>query len=405
MDLVSGSLYWPHTIKDVPKYDRLSEDICCDVVVIGGGEAGSIIAHELVCAGLDTVLVEKRTVAGGSTSANTGLLQFNNDKTLTSCIQTYGIEAGVRFYQLCYEGIGQLRDYAKASGISTQFRDRNSLYFASTEQDMTLLQEEGATLKKYGFPVEYFTRSQIEERFSFSKPAALYSTGDADVNPYVLAISLIDVNVKKGLRVYEQTEVVDHKEKENVIELRVKGDQRITTSFVVYATGYESQQMKRNKNAILESTYALATKPVNQFPGWHNECLIWETARPYLYMRTTGDGRIIAGGFDEATINKAERDAKLVSNKRKLENEIKELFPDIGVVEAEYYWAATFGSTRDGFPLIGPQPEFPRSFFALGYGGNGVVYCTIAANLIRDFIVKGSHPDAPLFAFERMRKS
>lgn len=403
MDLYSGKLYWPETLQDKPSYPPLKEDISCDVLVIGSGEAGAIISYELVDAGLDVVLVDKRTVAGGSTSANTGLLQYNNDKTLTSCIQTFGEEAGVRYYQLCYEGIELLRHYAKSATVSTDFRQRDSIYLASTDRDAKLLQVEYETLMKYGFPVQYLQREEIEARFSFSRSAALYSTNDADVNPYLLALGLIEKGVEKGMRVYENCDVIDHKEHGDHILLRVKGDQQIKASFVVFATGYEAQQIKRNKNADLQTTYAITTDRISDFKGWHEQCLIWETARPYLYMRTTKDGRIIAGGLDQPTIDKKARAAKLISSKNKLLDTIEEMFPDIGRLEAPYYWGATFGSTRDGFPLIGPQPEFKRSFFALGYGGNGVVYCTIAARLIRDFILKGYHPDAPLFAFERSR--
>ena len=44
--------------------------------------------------------------------------------------------------------------------------------------------------------------------------------------------------------------------------------------------------------------------------------LIWETARPYIYMRTTVDNRIIIGGLDEDTNIAQERDSKLIHKKR-----------------------------------------------------------------------------------------
>lgn len=62
---------------------------------------------------------------------------------------------------------------------------------------------------------------------------------------------------------------------------------RVTARKVVFATGYESQQVLQQKVAKLISTYALASEPVREISGWRDQCLIWETARPYVYMRMT----------------------------------------------------------------------------------------------------------------------
>lgn len=91
----------------------------------------------------------------------------------------------------------------------------------------------------------------------------------------------------------------------------------------------------------------------------------------------------------------------LVNKKEVLLNKLRELFPEYEDAKADYFWSATFGGTHDGFPLIGEQEEFPHCYFPLGYGGNGRVYSTIAAEILSDTIVKGSHPDADLFKFDR----
>ena len=79
--------------------------------------------------------------------------------------------------------------------IEPQFIPRNSLYYASKSEDVSSLQEEYNTLQKYGF-VEYFTEVDIKERYSFTKQAALYTHGDAEVNPYLLAHSLCIKQIK-----------------------------------------------------------------------------------------------------------------------------------------------------------------------------------------------------------------
>ncbi|KGX93835.1 FAD-dependent oxidoreductase [Pontibacillus halophilus JSM 076056 = DSM 19796] len=401
MQLTNGSLLWTSTYSNPPSYPPLKEDVTCDVIVVGGGISGAIMAHKLKRTGLDVVLVEQNRIGHGATAANTGLLQFSNDKTLTSCMNTYGEQAGARYYELCLRGIEELERLSFESAIDPEFQKRDSLYMASSIEDVEMLEEEYRNLYSYGFPVRLLEKHQIERRYSFSKELAIYARQDAEVNPYKLAIGLVQQGVREGLRVYEHTEVRHVDESSDGVVVIVSTEQRIHAGYVVYTTGYEAQEIKRNANAYLQSTYAIATYPVRHFPGWYERTLIWETARPYLYLRTTADNRIIVGGKDDQNPHAEYRERHLLGKRDALLKELTTLFPKLQGVRAEYAWGATFGSTHDGFPLVGPQPEFPRSFFALGYGGNGTVYATIAADLIVSFITKGDHPDATLFSFYR----
>ena len=79
--------------------------------------------------------------------------------------------------------------------IDPYFIPRSSLYYASKSEDVSFLQEEYNTLQNYGFPVEYFTESDIKKRYPFIKQA-LYTHGDAEVNPYLLAHSLCIKQIK-----------------------------------------------------------------------------------------------------------------------------------------------------------------------------------------------------------------
>lgn len=136
------------------------------------------------------------------------------------------------------------------------------------------------------------------------------------------------------------------------------------------------------------------------FPGWWEQCLLWETARPYFYMRTTVDGRAIVGGEDASYRNPIRRDAALGKKAARLSKRFRELFQAIDLQPA-YAWAGTFGETKDGFAHIGTVAEFPRCIFTPGFGGNGITYSVIAAEIARDSIQGKQHRDARLFRFDR----
>lgn len=402
MDLVTGKLYWPETLPDPPRYPSLEEDISCDLVIVGGGEAGALCSHFLMKHDVDVVLIDKCHIGGGSSSANTGLLQFANDKSLTACIHSFGEENGRRFYQLCWKALDDLEGISNSLDIFPDYMRRDSLYYASVPADVDALRTEYDYLLKHGFPVVYLDRTEVEKRFSFSKPGAIYATGDAEINPFKLANGTIADSAKKGMRVFENTEIVHRKMDGGDILLMTKNGHRIRCKRAVFATGYETQSMKRNANAVLSSSNAIVTNSVEALLGWPHACLIWETARPYLFIRTCRDGRVIVGGLDEPNMDLEKRKASILSKRDLLLEKVQGLFPQLSL-QAEYYWSATFYGTHDGLPLIGEQEGYPNCLFSLGYGGNGTVYSTIGGQIIADLIVKGSNPDADLFAFDRVK--
>ncbi|MFS0555631.1 NAD(P)/FAD-dependent oxidoreductase [Brevibacillus sp. 179-C9.3 HS] len=402
MNFVNGKLYWPETLPAPPRYPSLTEDVKCDVVIIGGGEAGALVSYYLKQHDVDVILVEKGRVSGGSSSANTGLLQIFNDKTLTGCIHSFGEQKGVRFYELTRQAVDELEKISGALELSPDYIRRDCLYYASEPTDAETLRTEYQLLKKHGFPVTYFERADVEKQFSFSKAGAIYSKGDAEINPYKFANGVIAHSVRKGMRVFENTEVVHQKVQDDGLLVYTKGGHTIKCRHAVFATGYEAQSMKRNANAVISSSFSIVTNRVDALIGWPKACLIWETARPYLYIRTCPEGRIIVGGLDEPLNDLKKSDASSLMKRDQLLAKIQELFPQIPM-RAEYYWGATFVGTHDGLPLFGEQEGYPHCLFTLGYGGNGTVYSTIGGQIISDLIIKGNHPDANLFAFDRMK--
>jgi glycine/D-amino acid oxidase-like deaminating enzyme len=150
----------------------------------------------------------------------------------------------------------------------------------------------------------------------------------------------------------------------------------------------------------LVSTYAVVSEPLAIESGWHEQCLIWESARPYVYLRTTEDGRAIIGGEDEEFRDPVRRDRLIRSKAQCLRKKFHAFFPHLPF-EIAFSWAGTFGETKDGLAYIGSTPDLPHAYFALGYGGNGITYSLIAAEVIRDALLGQKNTDAALFRFDR----
>ncbi|GAB6473143.1 MULTISPECIES: FAD-binding oxidoreductase [Bacillus] len=395
MNLITGKLFWNRGVS-VPCYPPLENDMICDVLVVGSGEAGAHIAYFLAKIGMSVMLIEKREIACGSTFANVGLLQFFHDKSLTSLIHTFGEEKGVRAYKLCYEALRTMEKVVSNLDIDPQFIPRNSLYYASKSEDVSSLQEEYNTLQKYGFPVEYFTEVDIKERYPFTKQAALYTHGDAEVNPYLLAHSLLHKANQMGAIIHEHTEAIHIKKRQNDLICYTKTGNQIVAKNIIMATGYEALFGKKEKNTTVETSYAVVTNEIDQFEGWHERSLIWETARPYLYFRTYKN-RIMVGGLDETMQIQSIGDTKLLHKRDILINIVREMFPQYKNIQAEYYWAAAFGSSHDGLPILKEDKKIHNLFYALLHGGNGTVYGMVFAKIFEQLFTNKEREDFSLF--------
>ncbi len=80
------------------------------------------------------------------------------------------------------------------------------------------------------------------------------------------------------------------------------------------------------------------------------------------------------------------------------------MFPDIPFV-TDMSWAGTFSATADGLPFIGTYPYRPNMYFALGYGGNGITFSMIAAQIIGNLITGKKDDRTDLFGFNRLKHS
>jgi glycine/D-amino acid oxidase-like deaminating enzyme len=401
MDLTSGTPLWPTLVGIPTVYPRLRRDRRCDVAVIGGGITGALVAHRFAREGVHVVLLEAREVARGSTAASTALIQYEIDTALVDLIQRLGADRAVRSYRLCLDAVRGIEALAMSGGGACGWRATRSLYLASRRRDRATLEREWLARRAAGIETELLSERDIGTRFSFTRPAGLLSPVAGEVDVYRLAHKLLRGAAGLGLEVYDRTPVTGYVSDRRGVQLDTAGGARVRARKAVFATGYETPKVLDRSLVRLVSTFAFATEPLASSEGWgEDHCLIWEAARPYFYARMTSEGRAVFGGADLPFATAHKRGRVLTHRCQRLEAQFRRLFPAI-TADTDWRWAGTFGETRDGLPYIGTARQFPHGYFALGYGGNGITFGWIAANLLLDRFLGRHNPDAELFGLDR----
>jgi len=383
-------------------YPRLDHDVQTDVLIAGGGISGALAAYYLTAAGIPAVVADSRTIGLGSTCASTSLLQYEIDVPLSRLSERIGEKNATIAYRLCYEAIAVLEKICKKVGAPF-FDRRDSLFLASYKKDREWLKKEYAARRALGFDVTYWDDARVKDKMGFEAPGAIYSRMAAQTDAYMLTHSLHQYNIKKGLKVYDRTAVADISHQRNGIIVHTTDGYRIKAKYLIIATGYEAARYIREPLLTLRSTYATVSESIQADDCcWYNNCLIWESKDPYLYMRPTKDKRILVGGRDEYYYNPSRRDKLIRAKGRSLQKDFNKKFPDIRFVP-EFQWTGTFISTGDGLPFIGNYPAMPRTYFALGFGGNGITFAQIAAEMITAIILGKKHAVQAMFAFGRAK--
>jgi glycine/D-amino acid oxidase-like deaminating enzyme len=401
MDLISGYPFWPVNDGLLHTYPRLDGDTNCRVAVLGGGISGALVAHHLVMSGIETIVLDKREVAFGSTAGSTALLQYEIDTTLAELTDKRGVDHATRAYRACRDAVLKLGTLADRLPEHVGFARKRSLYLAAKKRDRKVLRHEWEMRRAIGLDVDWLEESDIADRFAFRRPAALLSHDAAQVDPYAFTHALLRDACGKGLRVFDRTDVTKIDATNDGITLRTADGCVVRAERLVFATGYETHGYLKHKVARLVSTYAVASEPMTSLSGWgEDQCMIWEHAKPYLYLRTTEYARVIVGGEDEDFRNPERRDRLIPRKAERLAERFHELFPD-SRFDVAFAWTGTFGETDDGLAYIGEHADWPNTYFALGYGGNGITFSLLAAEIIRDAVLGLRNENAELFRFDR----
>ena len=368
-----------------------------DTIVVGAGISGALVSHALHRPGQTTLIIDRREPVMGSSVASTAMIQHEIDTPLTELRKMIGKDAADRAWQRSARAVLRLEEIVSSLGISCSMKRKQALYLAGDEMGSRALKAEAAAREEAGIEARFLSTGELREQYGLDRTAIL-SDISASANPAQLTAGLLRHTAAAGAEIVSKLEITDLRNLGDEVVLATADGKILSARNVVFCTGYEFLKMLESPKHQIISTWALASKKGLDLPDWLESHIVWEASDPYLYLRTDRDGRVIAGGEDEENPTAYQSERKLAAKAEAIRRKVEKLL-GIDMGEPDYRWAAAFGTTTTGLPLIGAVPGMKNVYAVMGFGGNGITFSQIAAEIVAAAVNGGKDPDADLFRF------
>ena len=382
-------------------YPTVNKNISTEILVIGGGITGALTSYALQKAGYKVVLLDAGDIGQGSTSATTAMLQYEIDVPLYELAEMIGEKEAATCYAAGIQAIKQLASLVHDEKIACGFEEKASLYLAHNNKASKWLKKEYEMRNKYNLGVSWLIESEVLDNYGLKGRGAILSDTAASVDAYKLAHELIKISASRGMQVYDQAPIDKISYGKNGVQVFMKeSDHVLDAEKIIFCTGFETVKMFKENIAELFSTFAAISEQGITVPDGLKHTLVWNTDDPYLYMRTTDDGRLLVGGCDTKHNSGFFREMQKKKKAKQLMKQLQRHLPEVEFIQ-DFNWAGVFGSTKDGLPYIGAHPDYDHSFFVLGFGGNGITFSVQAMEMAKAWLSGSPHPLQGYYKFGR----
>tara|TARA_R110000803_G_scaffold87603_1_gene154417 strand:- start:836 stop:2092 length:1257 start_codon:yes stop_codon:yes gene_type:complete len=397
-DLRTGKPVWLAEGPPALKARKTPRHATYDVIIVGSGISGALTAWH-VCNGKRRVLlIDRRPPVTGSTPASTAMIQYEIDTPLHKLSDMIGETRARRAWQRSAAAVTRLGEIVRDENIACGYAPKPALYLAGDEFGFRALQTEQAAREAAGLTSRYLSAQELRETYGMDRTGALLSEPSASADPAQLTAGLLRRAIDKGLEIVSPLEVRDFVATGEKAALTLSNDQIITCGHAVFCTGYEFLKALESRQHRIISTWAVAARPRSTPPGWLDDHIVWEGSDPYLYFRTHTDGHMVIGGEDEPFETGHMNEAKLQRKAATLVEKFETL-TGVSLYPPSHKWAAAFGESTTGLPFLGTVPGHTNIHALMGFGGNGITFSVIGAEIVARAIDGESDPDASLFAF------
>lgn len=342
-----------------------------DVIVVGAGLTGALIASELAAEGLSVVVLEASDDVGGTLKYRAGLATLGTQETFIDAADRWGEERALQVWELTRTNRERLA--AQLDQLNLPAERIGSLRLASDPEQSECLRDSVALLRACGYNVD------LVDHNGYSDLAAVNTPGDLVFMPQMLVEALLD---HKNIVLELEAEV-------KAIKARSQGgvtvwahNHYLWADRVVLANGFHATRLDASLSRHLK-------------PGCFHTIKMQNTqdlARPMVFQ----NGRVcyVPYGDKAYLVGWYQQEREILSELKPVADQ---LCPNARVYHRFTNWVS---HTEDGLPVVGRLPTLDQVYVINGLGPWGLNLATITAHqLIR---LMESDEESELFDLERL---
>lgn len=366
---------WGNSLSGIAQ-GPLQQDLQTQVLIIGAGMAGILLADSLRQRGVPVVLVDAGLPASGQTCRTTAKITAQHGALYSTLEETLGAQQAAQYAAANRQAVERYAQLVRQRGISCGLvRCPAFLYSVA---DAGAMQREAAAQQRAGLGARFTTGTELP----FPVAGAVEVKGQARFHPLQFLTALA-----QPLTIYSHSRV-----------LRVEGccaqlenGRTITARQIVFACHYPFVNAPGFYFARMhqERSYVLALQGAMQPRGMY----LGVDPENGWSLRTAGEFLLFGGAGHRTGENRASGcyDALL--------QKARELWP--GCTPAAR-WSAQDCMTLDGMPYIGIfAPSQPNWYVATGFGKWGMTGSMVAAMVLAPLLCGEAPPFGGLFSPSR----
>ena len=355
-----------------------------DAIIVGAGIVGAACADELVCRGMQVVVVDREIVGGGATAAGMGHIVVMDDSEAQFALTRYS-------QQLWQAVKPELPD-------DVEYEQCGTIWVAADEEEMGEVARKHEYYGRQGVPTEVLDEAilkQLEPNLADGMAGGLLVAEDAVLYPPCGARFLIERAQKRGaeLRLVASVAQIGHG------RVRLSDSSEIMAEIIVNAAGTSAAELTPGIEIKKRKGHLLIT---DRYPGFLRHQLV-ELGYLKSAHSVTSDsvafnvqprrtGQILIGSSRQ--YGAEEKDVDHVILARMLQR-AADYMPALGQLSAIRIWTGFRAATPDKLPLIGPYPGDKSVFLATGHEGLGITTSLGTARILADQIT-GSKSEIPI---------
>ena len=375
--------YWIAST-EAKDYPSLDNDIDVDIAIVGGGMVGILTAYQLQKSDREIAILEGGKIVEGVTAYTTGKITSQHNLIYGKLIKQFGKELAQQYAQANQMAIREIKKIADENKIDCDYSIEPAFIYTQEKNYIKQIKEEVEGAKTLGIQATYIDEIPL----SIPIKAGVRFDDQAQFHPRKLLLPLAEKIKSKGVKIYEQSRVVELNEIEDgKYILTTSNGHNITANKVIIASHYPFY----NKIAMYYTriyqtrAYGIVIKAEEKFPG--GMYINAEQPNRSLRRLDTDQGEYILVVGDSHKTGQGE-------STNNHYNALIDFADNLFTIEdIPYRWSTQDCMTLDGVPYIGNfTDKTPNLYIATGFGKWGMTNSMVSSMLLNDLIVKGESP-------------